>query len=47
MFLIIWEFELNDSDIFFDMLTVVLTSWSIISTKISIYNADNVKRSSV
>ncbi len=47
MFLIIWEFKLNDSDTFFDTSTVVLTSWSVVSTKISTRNADDVKKSSV
>ncbi len=47
MFLIIWEFKLNDSDTFFNTSTVVSTSWSIVLMKISTCNADDVKRSSV
>ena len=47
MFLIVWKFKLNDSDIFFDTLTVVSTSWSVVLMKISTRNADDVKRSSV
>ncbi len=47
MFLIIWEFKLNDFDTFFNTSTVVSTSWSVVSTKISTCSADDVKRSSV
>ncbi len=47
MFLIVWKFKLNDSDTFFDTSTVILISWSVVSTKISTCNADNVKKSSV
>ena len=47
MFLIVWKFKLNDSDTFFDTSTVILISWSVISTKISTCSADDVKKSSV
>ncbi len=47
MFLIIWEFKLNDSDTFFNTSTVVSISQSVVLTKISTCSADDVKRSSV
>ncbi len=47
MFLIIWEFKLNDSDIFFNTLTVILKLWLIILMKISTCNVNDVKKSSI
>ena len=47
MFLIVWEFKLNDFDTFFDTLTVVSTSRSVVLMKISTRSADDVKESSV